>query len=437
MSFDFKELLKGSGAAFITNAGGFLLTYVLTLIITNSFGASVYGDYALFVYTVKIVTIFAIFGIDIMSLRYVSEFFSKSEWSKINDLTIRSYASLLILSALIAGGFWLFQSQISAFLKVPEFYVTLIGFTVIPFCFYKFHNQCFRGQKKILLFSSFEFAIIPLLCIITVGSVLLFGEEQTEKMYIPIFVYILIVVIMSVTAFLLWTSKRLKHTSEKSKISTKSITKDFFPTLRKGFPFLLARTSTHMAAWAMLFLLKYYETSAEVGIYEAALKVAQLTILPLSAINAIAAPKFSEFFGKNNTKGLEKTAQQSTLMSFGAALPVVLIILLFSEQIMGYFGEEFSRGILVLQLLAVGQLINAATGPVAQVLQMTENQVTHTIIAFSSMFISLVAGIYLVSEYGLVGTALTYLIFVVINNGTCFLWLNFKMGISTLPRLKF
>ena len=69
---------------------------------------------------------------------------------------------------------------------------------------------------------------------------------------------------------------------------------------------------------------------------------------------------------------------------FFLTIPVLILILLFSEFILSFFGEQFVSGVLCLNILIAGQLINVLCGSVGYILNMTEHQnVFKWIIIFS------------------------------------------------------
>ncbi len=121
-------------------------------------------------------------------------------------------------------------------------------------------------------------------------------------------------------------------------------------------------------------MLGMFRTEKEVGIYNVALKLAALTSITLFAINTIAAPKFAEFWGRRDIKGLGRVAQQSTKLIFWTSFPILLSFWLFPSYILNVFGSEFKAGSTALIILTFGQFINAISGSVGYILQMTGKQ---------------------------------------------------------------
>ncbi|MGA1863047.1 MATE family efflux transporter [Deferribacter thermophilus] len=102
-----------------------------------------------------------------------------------------------------------------------------------------------------------------------------------------------------------------------------------------------------------------------------------LLIFSFMSTLKIFIPKFAEFWGKGDIKGLAKVAQQSTKLIFWTSFPILLFFLIFPKPILGIFGEEFKVGAIALMILTIGQFVNAAAGSVGYILQMTGHQKFH------------------------------------------------------------
>ena len=97
-------------------------------------------------------------------------------------------------------------------------------------------------------------------------------------------------------------------------------------------------------AWTDKLMLGNMATPKEVGIYFTAFKLSMFAAVALMSINSIAAPKFAEFFARNDMEGLKKVTHQSTKMIFWTSLPLIVIFFSLPEFFLGLFGEEFKIG---------------------------------------------------------------------------------------------
>jgi len=426
------ELFKGGAIAFVFRLLGIILLYTLTYLITNIFGAEVYGNYALFVSIVKITALISILGIDTFMLRYVSEHASKNNWSIISYLTQKGHQVIAILASSIAAIFIILNFGFGQQLEIPTNFLLYTALAIIPFSLFRFHNQCFRGKKEIKLFSIFEYTLIPFISICTL--LILTQTSVVANSVKPIIAYLTAIFSVAIVGYFLWRNtlqKQIHNTDvapikEEEKINFSSI-------IQRSYPFVLASSSLLLGNWIVQFLIKIMDSSASLGIYDVALKVAQLTMLPLMAINIIAAPKFSEYFGNENFKELKSTAKQATKMVLFLSLPALIFIFIFADHIIAIFGSDFTSGAIVLRILVIGQCINAFTGPVGFLLQMTENQHIFKNLAIVATISNVLICVIFIPKIGLVGAAIASVMFQLIINGGSLLAIKKVLGFSTFP----
>jgi len=142
-----------------------------------------------------------------------------------------------------------------------------------------------------------------------------------------------------------------------------------------------------------------------VGVYNVAVKVALFTTLTLSAVNSIVAPKLSESFNNNRNSEFKDIIRYSTRLIFFSTIPILLLIFLFPEFILSLFGAEFVIAKLALIILTVSQAVNALSGSVGTILNMTGKQKVYGSILLISLILNIVLNYILIPSYGINGAA--------------------------------
>ncbi len=183
--------------------------------------------------------------------------------------------------------------------------------------------------------------------------------------------------------------------------------------------------------WTDTIMLGMFRTEKEVGIYNVALKLAALTSITLFAINTIAAPKFAEFWGRRDIKGLGRVAQQSTKLIFWTSFPILLSFWLFPSYILSVFGSEFKAGVIALMILTFGQFVNAISGSVGYILQMTEKQKIFQNIILIATVINIILNAILIPKFGINGAAFASMVSLVFWNLTSVFYIINKYKINT------
>ena len=163
-----------------------------------------------------------------------------------------------------------------------------------------------------------------------------------------------------------------------------------------------------------------------------------LSTIPLIAINAIATPNFVEFYSKKDMQGLKNTVQNSTKLIFLTATPVLLILVFFSKEILGFFGEEFVAGYLALIYLCVSRFINAISGSVGYIMQMTDQQIVFKNVLIIAFIINILLNFVLIPIYSFTGAAIASSIAMIFWNITLAVIIKKRLGFWTiyLPLIK-
>jgi len=199
-------------------------------------------------------------------------------------------------------------------------------------------------------------------------------------------------------------------------------------TNKKSFPFLIAGSILFIGQWTISFILKYFEGSAALGNFDAALKIAYLLMIPLTAASVIAAPIFSKRFSDAKEENLKSILKFITNGVFLITLPLSLIIFYFSSELMALYGPEFVESGNILKIIVVGIFFNAITGPIAIFLQMTENQSTVQNVFFIATLLNIALAFFLIPIYGIEGAAWANLIFQIFVNGVLLYYVYRKFG---------
>ena len=373
----FAEIIKGSSAAFILRIVGIAAGYVFTLLVTRTMGAKAWGIFALSLVVLQIASVIGRLGMDTALLRFTAEHTAKCEIGTLKEIYKKALTLVVTFSVLIAISVY-FLSPILANKVFHKPYLTnyfrIVSFIIIPFVLLWIHSESIRGLKKIKEYMLLQQSGIFLIAVI----LFLVGLAFIKSHFLPIVSYSISILILTITSIYLWR-KYLTNLFITSKTSTPSTTSktSYQSILSVSIPMLFSSSLALIMGWTDTIMLGMFRSAQEVGMYNVALRVSMITSISLMAINTIAAPKFAEFWGKGDIKGLAKVAQQSTKLIFWTSFPILLLFLIFPKPILGIFGEEFKAGTVALMILTVGQFVNAAAGSVGYILQMTGHQKFH------------------------------------------------------------
>lgn len=415
-----KELVQGSTSSFLVKTAGMLMSYFVVLYITNNFGAEAFGAYTIGITILSIATLLPKFGMENSLVRIVGELYTNNKLAIIRSVISRSIIFCLIVSVIVSGILFYTAQDVASFINQPQATLSIkwISMAIIPAAILAILAAILQAMRKVVGFSLLSSVLVPSLFLIGMSL----SIEKSDV--IPIYVYAVYVsLILGYIAF---------------KISLPTKGKDKLPAypfkriIQISFPMLLSGSLVLIMSWTDILMLTYFKGEEAVGIYSAAQRIAAITSIGLVAINAISAPKYIQFYANRDFKGLESIAKQSTRLIFFASVPLLLIFILFPKFILGFLGDEFIVGYIVLILLTVAQFVNSISGSVGYILQMTDNQTIFQNIILVAAIINVILNYFLIPLYGINGAAFASMVSLIFWNVTMIFYIKSKLGFYTI-----
>lgn len=423
----FRELISGSAIAFIFKILGIGLGYVSMLYITNVYGAKEFGILTLAITIVSMFALIPKFGMENALVRIIGELYSLKLISQISTV----FKNVLFFTSILALIFTLILFYLSNYIAIDILnksymtqYIKIIAISVLTTTIITIVSATYQGMKKP---KEFIFIQTILLQIIFVLFLLFNNFINISDNIITLYVYASILTTILSLFFIVNTFNRVKYNNKTTQTKF-----NFKKIIFIASPMLLSGSIAILMNWTDIIMLGIYKTEADVGIYSAAQRIAALSSLSLVAINTIAAPKFVEFNSKGDILGLEKIVKQSTQIIFFTSLPLIFVYLIFPKFIMGLFGNEFMEGSSVLVLISIAQFVNAISGSVGYIMQMTNNQkIFQNVIIFASI-INIILNYILIPQYGINGAAIATMVSMVFWNITLMIYIKEKFGFWTI-----
>ncbi len=425
--FKENEILSKGTSAFIFKIIGSLLGYVFLVLVTRKAGAEAWGIFAICMGLLNITSILSRFGVDTALLRFVAQMKGKME--EIKGIYFQGISLVLFLSILFSGLLFFF-SDIVAELVFRKPYLTpyfkIIAFVLIPFTIIHVNVQTYRGLKRIKEFAFFQHASTFLFAVII--FVLLSYYTGIEAIIIPIYSFLFAVfIVMIISPYGLL--KSFKGVQLIKKFSQKEI-------IKTSFPMMLSSSVLLLIAWSDTIMIGIFKTEVDVGVYNVALKLAMITGIVLGAVNSIVAPKLSETFNNDRMDEFRKLIKQSTRIIFFCTLPILIILFLFPEFLLSFFGAEFVIAKTTLLILLIGQIVNAMSGSVGFILQMTGKETVYQNILLLALVINISLNIILIPKFGIEGAAIASAFSLLFWNLSSVLYIYKKYNVLTFFNLQ-
>lgn len=399
----FKKLLTGGGLLFIGLVIELGVSFLAKAVIARVLGAVNYGAVSLGVTTLGLVSTLALLGLHTGVGRYLPRFDSEAERRGV----VLSAFQIVVPVATAAGVLvTVFADPIARYVFTDPStaeYVRIFGL-VIPFvAVMKLSIGVIRGLQQatpkvivqnitppVTRFSAVAIAVV-------VGA----GAIGVATAYAVAYVVAAIVGLYYV-------------------VTRTSILADVKPMYMHGKLLTFSAPLIISAAMAFIltdldtFMLGYFASTRDVGIYNVVYPLAQLLTTGLTAFAFLFMPIISELDAEGATDEMHRIYQIVTKWIFMGTLPVFLIVALFPEMTIRItFGSEYTEGGIALTLLAIAYFSHAIAGPNANTL----TSIGRTrLIMWDNLAVGILNAILnlaLIPEYGYLGagiaTAISYI----------------------------
>ena len=182
-----------------------------------------------------------------------------------------------------------------------------------------------------------------------------------------------------------------------------------------------------------IVMLGVFVPTAEVGVYRVGSQLAVLAAFGLAAVNMVVGPRFAALHAQDDRAAMQKLATSSARFVFALAAIVTLALAIAGPPLLEIvFGASFGAAYLPLLILLAGQCVNASTGSVGYLLNMTGHEGD----AAKGMAVAAVANVVLnlllIPRWGMHGAAVATAVSVVAWNVLLWRATRTRLGINSL-----
>ena len=401
--------------------------YVFLLLVTRTSGAEVWGIFVLCLAVLNITSILSRFGVDTALLRFVAQLKGKME--EIKGIYLQGFSLVLALSIVFSILLYIFSNILAeTVFQKPNLtpFLKVISFALIPFTIIHINAQAYRGLKRIKEFSFFQHTSKFLFAVII--FVLLFYFTDIDVIIMPIYSFLAAVFIVMIFSGV-GIFKTFKGVQTIIIFTKKEI-------LSTSYPMMLSSSILLLMAWADTIMIGIFKTEVDVGFYNVALKLAMLASIILGSVNSILAPKISETFDNNKIDEFKVLIKQSTRIIFFISLPILIVLFLFPASLLSLFGQEFVIAKTTLLILLIGQAVNAMSGSVGLILQMTGKEKVYQNILLIALVFNIMLNLFLIPKFGIEGAAIASAFSFLFWNLSSVLYIYKRYKVSTLVTFK-
>jgi len=408
-----QKIAEGSSITFIGLILSLLPLLIIRLIIVRQWTESDYGIFSLVLsilaicFTVGGLGLYAGLGRNIAYVR------GKEEYNKIPIYISASIWFSFIASAIIGFLLFLFSEYISKnFFHEPALIIPLkiISF-IIPFStLINIIVSIYRGFDQVKPTVYFQQILINTLFPAFLIIMIIFDQSFINVFYA--------LAISTVITFVLLVYYSIKKIQTLEIFSMKSLKSPFSKELIVfSFPLLITSIFTIIISLADTVLLGILRNTTDVGLYNAAVPLAQIISFPLTALLLIHLPIFTGLFAKNKSEEIKRSYSILTKWLCYATLPFFFLLFLYPEPIITLlFGQNYISASFALRILSIGLIINNLAGPCGMTLIVMGRYRFEMLSWIFAAIINVGLNITLIPAYGIEGAAFATAFSIIIAN---------------------
>ncbi|RKR10215.1 O-antigen/teichoic acid export membrane protein [Flavobacterium sp. 90] len=393
--------LKQSLSTLFLRIFGVLLLFGFTIFLTKSYTPKLVGQYDFARSFLLAIGSICLLGFEQSILYFKGRLASQSALEELKSIYTKMVTMLLLTSVLVLVVILVIDKKIiNNYFADQEVYSILLkgAATLFFYGIFTLNTEVFRALDKLYVAELFRNILkyIPLL----IGSIVLFyWNKETYLVDVFLIGFVLLAIVSSILLFGYF--RQMAEVEIIEKITHKEV-------FLRSYPIAISGMALFLLMCFDIMFLKKYRNDETVAFYSVGVKLMTIVSVIIVTVNITISAKISEYFTSNNVLELKKVIRKSVRLIFGITFPVILLMCIFSEYILSFFGHQYIAAQEPFLILIIGQGICSAFGPAPVYLNMTGRQHVFQIILIIAVAINFVLNRFLIPVYGMNGAAIAF-----------------------------
>lgn len=392
----FEEIGRSALIIFSGIVFGSVFNYITRVLIGRFYGPGEYGLISLGLAILGFATAVSHLGLRQGIARWISNYIDNK--GKIKSIIISAFKISFPISIATASLVFIFSEELSSLLREPGLppIAKIFALAVPLMIILDIFVAAIRGMQnsKYKVYSYDVAWPISKVCLVVLA--VFFGLSIETVAWF----HVLAIAVAATSSFYLF-----KKLFPWLKIKTEQ----FSPKklLVFSWPLMISSILILILSWIDTFMVSYFQTAEEVGIYNAAYPTASVLIFAYSSFAYLLMPKASELYSEEKVGKLKNLYQTVVRWTTLINLPVLVFILLFPGPIITLlFGPEFARGEVALLVLAVGYFATSLGSPSGQILISIGKTKIYMLVFIIITSLNVALNVLLIPSYGFTGAAI-------------------------------
>ena len=186
-------------------------------------------------------------------------------------------------------------------------------------------------------------------------------------------------------------------------------------------------------SWFVLWMVSVFAHGKEIAQFAIALRLVTSGVLVTGIVNFVIVPRMAERHASGDSDGLRVQFGTGLNINVAVALPLLLLIAVFSEQLLLIWGEQFADAAPLVWILAIGELVNILTGSCGYAMTVSGYQRMMLRVTLYSLASRLALCLILIPKFGLTGAAVAQAAAMTLEHMAKSYLASAKLGIHPFP----
>jgi O-antigen/teichoic acid export membrane protein len=373
-------------------------SFLSTLILARLAGPAVIGDYALAMSTAHLLASFAVLGLDRILVREVAGDLRTGDMARARAVT-RGFALSVMLSSVAVTLLWLGTlgfTGLNRWMGGDRLALAFAAASALVWPMQRLGRAAIRARDFPLKSQLLE-ALPTLAFTAAMGAFLLAGRVPTAPQAVLIMVAGQLAA--AVGAWLLM-APALRSWPAGGTPPGRALT-------LAGLPIMSVLFLQIFSDWFLLAKISAVAGAADVGAFRVAIQVTGIVTTLISTTELYVGARLAGDFRTGRPDLAWKRHRRATALMAAVAVPPLLLFLLVPGPLLGFlFGADFTGAATALAIMAGGQLIAVARGPLGSMLTMSGNDRTQLYLTLGGLALVMLLAFLLIPRYGLTGAAI-------------------------------
>lgn len=418
-------ILRGTGGGLLVRAVGVGVGFLSHVLLARLLQAEEYSRYIYVLTWLNVLVLAGKAGLDTATLRFVAAYLGNGEQGKLRGFLRKSRSMGFTVSVLVAATAGALVTGLSGRMDAVLYSAFLVSCLAIPVnSLLAIRSACLQAMKRVIRAEFPQSVARPALTL--AGAWLLYRiagraprADETMGAYLAAGILALLVVEF-------WNRGAITtaQATTPPEYETGLWVRTAMPLLLiSGFHMVLNQTDTLM--------LGMFRGTGEAGAYAVASRITQLIFLGQWAVNAIAAPMFSELHHGGKKERLQEAATYAARAAFMVTVPLAFALVFFGRQALALFSSEFTVAWTALAILAAGQIIHVLCGSVGLLMTMTGRENAAGKVIGLAAVLNIALNALLIPRFGLEGAAVSTAVSTAFWNITLVVLVRKRIGIRS------